>query len=264
MPMTTSITDCEQFADNIARAGGTVPDVLAHLLSSHQLLSRQEAAESPEKALMTAALNGSLDQKTLDRLLPAAATAALVDNYRGDLARRSEHVLVGEFHRQMTTAADKILDSMRERFDEHAAAIAHARSLIDPESDPEHILASGQSGLVDAWQGLNEHLAAITRIAVVARQFAPRLGHFPQIVEYANADNFRLSDSALMCTDGPLEIDSALFHQPDRGHRTSPFFRVPLRLHTIETARERYNAWAADEFDAQHSGRRAAGSTSTA
>jgi hypothetical protein len=62
-------------------------------------------------------------------------------------------------------------------------------------------------------------------------------------------DNFRLDDRAIMCTSGELVSDSALFGRPDQGHRTSPWFKTSLKLHTIAEARERYNAWAAGEFD---------------
>lgn len=58
-----------------------------------------------------------------------------------------------------------------------------------------------------------------------------------------------------MCCGGTnLAVDSAPFMVPDRGHRTSPWFRVPLKLHTIESATQRYNDWAAGEFDRVHSG----------
>ena len=152
--------------------------------------------------------------------------------------------------------ADAIVDSLRPKFDEHAEAIAHARSLINPESSAEQVIESGQPELVTAWQGLNGHLQVVSRIGAIASAFGPRGGRFPQIVEYANADNFRLTDSAIMYTDGPLETDPALFQRPDQGHRTSPWFRTALKLHSIESARERYNEWAADQFDAAHSGPR--------
>jgi hypothetical protein len=80
---------------------------------------------------------------------------------------------------------------------------------------------------------------------------------FPAVTEYALADNFRVDDRALFCADGhSLPLDSAPFLTPDQGHRTSPWFRVPLRLHSLSSARARYAAFAADEFDKQHSGPR--------
>ena len=74
------------------------------------------------------------------------------------------------------------------------------------------------------------------------------------VIEYANSDGFRLVNEAVMCTDGGLEMFSSYFQQPDRGHRTSPLFRVALKLHSIESAQRQYNEWAAAQWDAQHSG----------
>ena len=258
MALTTNFADAKRFAAAVSAAGGQLPDPLRHLLSSYELLSRTGPAPQAESPILDHALAGTLDEKTLGKLLPAAAIASLTDAYRKDLAGRSAHVLLGEWHRQVKGGcAEEILNSMRKSWDEHAKAIAKARSLIDPESSAEHILASAAPEMVEAWQGLNEHLRVIGAIAAVAGQFGPRLGDFPQITEYVLGDNFRLVDSAIMCCDGPsLEVDSAPFQRPDQGHRTSPWFKVPLRLHSIESATQRYNAWAAAEFDRIHSGPR--------
>jgi hypothetical protein len=138
---------------------------------------------------------------------------------------------------------------LRPTFNKHASAIEHARSLINPESTAEMAIESGGAALVDAWKTLNDHLRVINQIAAIAAQFGPRLGWFPQVEEYALGDGFRLDDRAIMCTDGELVSDSALFGRPDQGHRTSPWFKTTLKLHSIESARERYRDWAADEFD---------------
>jgi hypothetical protein len=164
-------------------------------------------------------------------------------------------VLLGEWHRQLEAgAADQILASLGPSWDEHADAIGHARTLINAESSAEHILSSGQPAVIDDWQGLSAHIAVISKIGAIAAQFGPRTGNFPQITEYALGDGFRLEDRALLCTDGPIEADSAVYRQPDRGHRTSPWFRLPLKLHSIDSARDRYRDWASSEFDRLHSG----------
>jgi hypothetical protein len=252
---TTDFRDCQRFADAITSVGGTVPPPLANLLSAHTLLASPASAQRPETDILTHALDGTLDQKMLDKLLAAAATAQIVNTYRAELARQSEHTLLGQFHRELEAGAgEEILDSMRERFDENAQAIAKARSLIDPESSAEHILASAAPEMVEAWQTLDGHLRVVNKIAAIASQFGPRLGSFPQITEYSLGHNHLLEDRAIMCTDGPLLADSAAFRRPDQGHRTSPWSRVALRLHTVESAQARYNAWAAGEFDRLHSG----------
>jgi len=233
------------------------PTLSGTRLSSYELLARTGPTPQPESPILDACLDGSLTEAKLAKLLQPAALADIVAAYRKDLAGRSAFVLLGAWHREVKAgAADQILDSLRPNFDEHAAAIAHARSLFNAESTAEQIIESGEPELVTAWQGLNAHLAAIGRIAAVARQFGPRLGDYPQITEYALGENMRLTDTAIICTDGPLEADSAVFNRPDQGHRTSPYFRCSLRLHSVESAQDRYNAWAADEFDRIHSGPR--------
>ena len=258
MPTTTDIRDCEKLATAIAAAGGVVPDPLGHLLLAHRLLSRPAPAARPEEAILTAALGGTLDQKTLDKWLPAAAATHAANIYRGELGRQSEHILLGQFHRELAAgAADQILDSLRSILDKHAEAIAHARSLINAESSAEQVIESGQPELVTAWHQLNGHIAVVAKVGAIASQFGCRpSAQFAQIREYAQADNFRMTDAAIMCTAGPLMHDSALFQRPDQGHRTSPWARTELKLHTIAEAQARYDAWAAEEFDRMHSGPR--------
>ena len=57
-----------------------------------------------------------------------------------------------------------------------------------------------------------------------------------------------------MCTDGPLERDSALFGRPDQGHRSSSWFRLQLKLQSVDGAAARYRDWCADVWDAQNAG----------
>src|SRR5262245_48955773 len=239
MAPTTCFTDCRRFAAAITAAGGVVPDALAHLLSAHELLSSPAATQRPEPDILTAALEGSLSAATLAKLAPTAAAAQMTQTYLRELARSSEHVLLGEWHRQMKAGgADQILGSLRERFDQHATAIATARELINPDSTAEQVIASGQSELVTAWQQLSGHIKVIAQIAHIATQFGPRGGIFPQITEYSLGENFRLTDSAIMCMSGDLEHDSAAFGRPDpMGHRDNPWFKVPLRLHSIASAK---------------------------
>lgn len=253
---TTSLTDCKRLADAVKSVGGIVPTALGNLLAAHALLASPGGSQAPESEILDCALNGTLDHKTLDKLVVAAATAQMVNTYRQALARESEHTLVGEWHRQLKSGgADEVLNSLRPNFDKHAAAIAEARSLIDPESSAEHILASAAPELVTAWQQLDGHLKVVTKIAAIASQFGCRpTAQFPQVTEYHLAENARVDDRALMCADGPLVAASALFARPDTGHRGSPFFRTSLRLHSIAEAQARYDRFAADEFDKVNSG----------
>ena len=67
-------------------------------------------------------------------------------------------------------------------------------------------------------------------------------------------DRETLEDRAIFATDGSLESDCAAFRRPDQGHSVSPWFRLPLKLHSVESARASYNTWAASEWDRNHDG----------
>ena len=241
----------------MTEAGGRVPDILRHILSAAALLASHSATLAPARAVVDAARSGQLDAKRLDKLIAEAALAQMIANYRGELRRDSERLFVAEFHRALADgSADAVLNSLRPQFDEHAEAITASRAMINTESSVEHILASAEPSMVTAWQSLEGHLAVIGKIGAIASSFGPRLGSFPLIREFALGDGFRLDDRAIMCADGALEADSSAFRQPDSWHRTSPWFRIPLRLHTMSSAQARYNAWAAVQFDHIHSGAR--------
>ena len=122
------------------------------------------------------------------------------------------------------------------------------------QSSPEHILATAGDGALEAWRTLDEHIRIVDVIGTrIAAQFGPPLRNFPQIVEFPLGDGHRLEDRAICCTAGDLEVDSSQFRKPGT-HRNSPWCQVELRLNTIGEAQDRYNQWAAVEFDRLHSG----------
>jgi hypothetical protein len=124
---------------------------------------------------------------------------------------------------------------------------------INSESSLEHLVATAEPGLIAAWNALNGHIRAITQIAGVASQFGCRPGAmFPQVKVFAQGDAHLIDDRALMTTTGGLVGDSAMFMRPDAGHRSSPFFRTGLKLHTIAEAQARHDEWASHEHDRLH------------
>ena len=224
-------------------------------MAAAHLLNTQSAASDTAKSIVAAAADGTLTEKRLNTLIDEAAQQQSRANYVGELRARSERLFVNAFHQALADgAADQLIDSLRPAWDGAAEAIGAARALINAESSADQILASAQPSVITAWQGLDEHLAVIGKIAAIASQFGPRLGQFPLIKEFANADGFRLEDRAIFATDGGLEVDSGVFRRPDQGtahHRGS---RLPLRLHTVASARERYREWAAAQWEQTHSG----------
>jgi hypothetical protein len=256
MPPTSLIFDCARFATTVTNAGGTVPDSLSNLLRGYELLASPAPTQDPANGILDAVVDGSLTEAKLAKLLPAAAGAAAANHFRAELAGRAERMAVSRFYRLLKAgAADQILDSLRPKFNEHVAAIAKAKSVgINPESTLEHLVTVAESPrLVECWNSLGAHIAAITKIAAVAAAFGSRpQAMFPQIKEFTPGHVHLLDDRALMACDGSLLADSALFRRPDTGHRSSPFFRTPLKLHTIAEAQARHNQWAADEHDRIH------------
>ena len=175
--------------------------------------------------------------------------------YAGDLKRRIQPMLVAAFHEALHDgAADEILTSLRPQFDTAASALEEARGLIPLEQSAERFLEDAKPAALTAWQTLEEHLAVIAAIGAIAAALGPRLGKFPLIEEYTLGDGFRLDDRAIWCTDGNLEADSRPFGRPDAGHRSSPWFRTALRLHSVDSARDRYRVWAAGEWERINAG----------
>ena len=229
---------------------------LAHILAGASLLARHRAPSDPTRDIVTAATDGTLTEKKLGDLITQAATAQMVAGYAQDLRARSERLFTEQFHRALTggAAADELLDSLRDRFNEAAEAITAARDLIPADTPAEAFLRSAKPAAIAAWQHLDGHIATISAISRVASQFGPRKGNFPQIEENALGDGFRLDDRAIWCCDGPnLEADSAIFRQPDRGHRTSPWRR--LSSNTVAEAVEKYLVWAEAEWEKSHPNR---------
>jgi hypothetical protein len=255
--MAGNLTDAERLIAATQEAGGRAPTVLTNILSTRDLLSEQAVRPDPAHDILRAGAEGTLTAKKLTAMLEEAAHRQQVATYTGDLRARVEPLLAREFHAALKNgAADELVDSLRATWDTAAAFIQRARAVISPESSVDHFLASADadSDAIALWQGLNGALSVVNQVGAIASQFAPRLGPWPVFKELTAADNYLLEDRALMCTNGPLVGDSIAFRTPDAGHKSSPWFRLPLKLHSVSSAVARYRAWAADQWDASYSG----------
>lgn len=259
MPQTRSLFEVRRFCESVTAAGGTIPDILQHLLDGADLIAAHSATQAPAAGIVDQLAAGKLDSRKLGTLIEEAARQRLVADYAGDLRIAVEPVIVTRFHKALGAgAAGEILSSLRGHFDAAATQIAKAKSAIGSgESDPSHVLATGNSETVECWQQLPAHLAVVAGIGRIAAQFGVRqTSAFSLVSEYGLADNYKLADEALTCTTGNLVADSAGFQRPDRGHVSSPWYRAGgLRLWTVEEVRQRYSDFAASEFDRVHSGR---------
>ncbi len=255
--MPATLSDCRALTVSVTSCGGSVPAALQHLLSAADLLMAPGSTQAPIRPIVDSALRGELDAKKLEKLIADAADQVAIANYRKDLRQIAEPVLVEQLHRELQSgAADSVLDSLRQRFDEHAAAIAAARDLIPAETDLAQWLSTARPNAVEAWQQLPGHLAAVDRVGRIAASFGARpSARFPLFVEQGYTDNRLVSDVALFCVAGPnLAVDSAPFLRlGPTAHRASPWFAVgPLRLNSVEQARIRYESWCAGEWDKTH------------
>jgi hypothetical protein len=180
---------------------------------------------------------GQLDAKRLAALITEAAQRPLVANYTQELPARSQRMFVEQFHRSLLKngRADAILDSLHPSFDTAAEAIAAPRDVIPTEAPGRKIFAHCTTGRAGRLAGLGRTPERDRPHRPHRRPIRPAQRNFPLIEEY---------------TLGDVESDSRAFRQFDRGHRTSPWFRIPLRLNTVAEARERYRRWAEVRWDA--------------
>ena len=133
----------------------------------------------------------------------------------------SERLFVQAFHKALADGAcDQLLTRLRPVWDEHAAASPkHERDQRRKLGRTR--LAVGLGELVECWQQLPGHLAALNQIAAVARQFGPRVGNFPLINDTPTRTDSGWKTRAIWCADGSLEADSAAFRRPGT-HRHTP------------------------------------------
>jgi hypothetical protein len=236
--LSTSATmrDCEQFVTAVTNAGGRVPQPLANLLAADALLNASSTPADPALAIVKAAQNCELTAYRRDALVNRARWWRCAP----PTPVRIQPMLVAAFYQELQSgAADEVLDSLRPQFDTAASSIAVARDLIPAELSAERFLSDAKPAALSAWQKLDSHLAVIASIGAIVAQFGCRTARFRLIEEYTLVDNFRLDDRPLFCCDGELEADSRPFGRPDSGHRTSPWFRTALKLHSVKGARDR-------------------------
>lgn len=125
--------------------------------------------------------------------------------------------------------------------------------MIPADAPAEQFLRTAQPAAISCWQQLDAHLGTVSSIGRIATSFGPR-GDFAVFDEYALSEGFKVSDTAIFCTSGPLEYDSAIFLRGTGIHRASPWFKVSLKLNAVAEARSRYHEWSANEWDLLNSG----------
>jgi hypothetical protein len=127
MQPTTDWRDAERFAGLITAAGGRVPDALQHMPIRPRPARVSSARTATGNRHPDACAGWHAGRQDVGEIGPDRGQRG---EYRclPQMACPGQRThLLGEFHRQVKAGADEILDSLRNRFEEHAVAIEHRR-----------------------------------------------------------------------------------------------------------------------------------------
>ncbi|TPG31645.1 hypothetical protein [Mycolicibacterium hodleri] len=237
----------------------TPPKVLTNIVDGFDILGTpvQPTAEDPGNAIVTAAADGKLNLKTLDAMLATAAAESTANTYRQEFRLRAERKFAHRFYTALLDgAADQILDAIRPQFEAAATELREARDAVDLQTTPRRLLeVIATPEEQTAWKRLPELVRRMTRIAAIAAAFGPH-ADLPVVDDLSGADGLLrlgwVDDRALMCCSGSAVSATETFRQPDPSWQTSPWLRVPLQLHTIAEAQERYREIAESDWLARN------------
>jgi hypothetical protein len=250
-----------QLLDRITAAGGTPPARLPGLLTVPDKLAQPAAGPvDPLGDLVDKIADGdTIDPEQVDKRIAAAAQAANAAEYRQQLRQRAEQVSLRKFHSELRDGlADEILDGLRPAFTEHAKQLAAIRELIDPDVDAETFIRQASAEQLDAWRAIDDHNAALTRIADVVEIFGPtgdfqQVAHPTQLGHIVNTGTFNARGLFLTRPDIPIAAACAAMYANGGQHRASCWYRAAnwLQLNTIEQTQERVRAFCEAWFDGQ-------------
>jgi hypothetical protein len=263
-----SMMDAQQLVWAVEGLKVTPPAVLVNLVTGYELLSPtvMPAVVDPAAAIIAAAEDGKLTQKTLDDLLAKASTEAAANEYRQLFRTQAERKFLQRFYVALGDgAADEILDGLRPQFDTAAAELAAARAVVDMRATPERLLnVTATPEEQAAWRSLPDLIRTLDRIGAIAAAFGLYSQHFPLVEDPRQNDvsiDFRwCHDYALMATTGDLLKASAAFRAARPNWQASPWLRVTPKLATITEARERVRVEAEADFAAREASRAPTGS----
>jgi hypothetical protein len=248
-----------QLLDRITAAGGTPPARLVGLLDVPDKLAQPVPEPDVLGELIDKLADGdAIDDVQIGKRISAAAQAQHANEYRERLGQRAEQASLRKFHSELGDGiADEIFDGLRAAFTEHAAQLAAIRELIDPNVDAETFIREASAPQLDAWRAIDDHNAALTRIADVVEMFGPtgdfqQVAHPTQLGHIVNTGAFNARGLFLTRTDIPIDqACKAMFNTG--AHRGSCWFRAAnmLQLNTIEQTRERMRAFCEAWWDGQ-------------
>jgi hypothetical protein len=245
------ISEARRLADDTVAVGGVFPAVLTTLINLVDSVKALPPAPDPTALLIDDALAGkSVD---LSKLITTAAKAETEAEYAKRLHTMVERDAIRRFQVELSNSGGQlILDSITPAFDETAAAIAAATAVVDISWTPDQLVSTGTPEQLAAWQKLPALVARVDKFAALAAGFG-RHGTFALIEtpgHLVHNEIVGLRDEALLLTDSDPWRASDLVHARRADWRTSPWVRMPLRLNTIDEAKERLRVLCEAAFDA--------------
>jgi hypothetical protein len=215
------------------------------------------APADPTRQIIDAAASGEVEADALRAMITESAQAQAGAEYFTRLQSNIALAAVRRVPAELCNGgADELIDSLRPNFDEAAAVIADALQEVDISWSPERLASEGTPKQLKAWRALPAALGVIEEIAQIVAQFGPR-GTFKVMDAPGGVDLFTLRDEALFTTtfDWVRASDVIKSRRTVLDWRTSPWLRLPLRLNTLDQAREQLRAYAEGAWDALESSR---------
>jgi len=246
-----------QFVATVEAANGVVPPALTNLLQARQIVFATPPVTNPGAAILDAAVKGELTEDWARELISSAATTAAVTSYTAELAAGFEQAVMGRFHAELRNGAgDEILASLRPKFDEAAQTIRDARAIVDINTPAAQLIDTASAEEIDAWRSLRPAIDVIDRIASVAAVFGPG-GSFELMGDPGMGILMGVRNEALFVVAPSCSLRDASVLIYDRRtdvFTSSPWLRLPVRLATVDEARERLNEWVQAQRQAMLSG----------
>ena len=156
------------------------------------------------------------------------------------------------FASEVRDGGDAILDSIRPQVVDVAGKLGELCSIVDINWTPDQLVASGTSEQLSAWQQIPPLVARVDKFAALVAGFGRR-GTFPLLDEPqfgVHNELTGLRDEALWLADGDPWQASGVINARRADWRSSPWVRLPLKLHSVDEARERLRALCESAFDA--------------
>jgi hypothetical protein len=255
-----SIPVARRFAADVAALGGTFPAPLSSLIVLVDSVKSVPATPNPAASLVDAAASGKASTASqITKLIADAARAESEAAYAQRLRGSVEKHAMRRFALELRAgAAEAIITSLRPQFDATAQQIAELRESVDVGWSIERLISEGTPEQLAAWQQLPALVAKVDRFAALVAGFG-RQGDCAVLDEpEAQGVSHEIAgvrDEALFVTSADVWQASDIIRARLADWRSSPWLRIPLRLNSVDEARERLRRCCEAAWDAVETSR---------